>query len=426
MKRLYILLCLLGFSLPFFAQSISEKDVTRIVSTLAADEMNGRKSFTPDSKKAADFLSHEFKKIGLEFYNSLTSYEQTFNMYRLKPKQTEVVLNGKKIDESNMAYSGNYTNINRNNPPYTIAIKKGDNFRDSFMSINQLQRDVLVLVNPEHKNVFSWLKRRSSSGQLLFDINSGFSTFYILTEDSTVSNIQITIENTVETTQERNVIGILPGYEKKNEYVVFSAHYDHLGIIRPVEGDSVANGADDDASGTTAVVSLAKYFKEKKSNKRSILFVLFTAEEIGGYGSRYFSNNINPNEVVAMFNIEMIGKPSIFGERTGFITGYEKSSLGEIITRNLKNTDYQFFADPYPKQQLFYRSDNATLARLGVPAHSFSTDPIDKDPYYHQVSDEVKTLNLINMTNIIKAIAIGSQSIIDGKDTPTRIPKENN
>lgn len=106
-----------------------------------------------------------------------------------------------------------------------------------------------------------------------------------------------------------NVIGILPGKSKPNEYVIFSAHYDHLGTVTEGE-DKVYNGANDDASGTTAVIALAKYFKELGNNERTLIFVAFTAEEIGIVGSRYFSKNINPDEVVAMFNIEMIGTES--------------------------------------------------------------------------------------------------------------------
>ena len=85
---------------------------------------------------------------------------------------------------------------------------------------------------------------------------------------------------------------------------------------------------------------------------------------------------------------------------------------------------FRFYPDPYTKQNLFYRSDNATLARLGVPAHTISTAKMEDEPNYHKASDEVQTLDLDNMTEIIKAIAVSSQSIISGKDTPTRVKPE--
>lgn len=219
-----------------------------------------------------------------------------------------------------------------------------------------------------------------------------------------------------------NVIGVLKGKSKPDEFVIFSAHYDHLGIARG-EKDTIYNGANDDASGTTAVIALAQYFKALNQNERTIIFVAFTAEEVGGYGAGYFSKNINPDKVVAMFNIEMIGTESKWNKNSAFITGFEKSDFGTILQANLKGTHFNFYPDPYPTEQLFYRSDNARLAAVGVPAHTISTSKMDSEPNYHKLSDEVSTLDLDNMTEIIKAIALSSESIINGKDTPTRIEK---
>ena len=219
-----------------------------------------------------------------------------------------------------------------------------------------------------------------------------------------------------------NVIGIVPGKSKPDEYVIFSAHYDHLGIAK--EGtDKIYNGANDDASGTTAVIALAKYFKELNQNERTIIFVAFTGEEVGGFGSKFFSEKMDPKKVVAMFNIEMIGTESKWGANSAYITGFEKSDFGTILQKNLKGTNFNFYQDPYPEQQLFYRSDNARLAAQGVPAHTISTSKMDSEPYYHKVSDEVGVLDLENMTEIIKAIAISSQTIISGEDTPSRVKK---
>jgi len=217
-----------------------------------------------------------------------------------------------------------------------------------------------------------------------------------------------------------NVIGVLLGKSRPEEYVVFSAHYDHLGIKKNGD-DKVFNGANDDASGTTAVIALAKYFKELNQNERTIIFVAFTGEEVGGYGSKFFSENIDSNKVVAMFNIEMIGTESKWGKNSAYITGFEKSDFGTILQQNLKNSNFNFNPDPYPQEQLFYRSDNARLAALGVPAHTISTSKMDVEPNYHKLSDEVSTLDLDNMTEIVKSIAISSQSIINGEDTPSRV-----
>ena len=230
------------------------------------------------------------------------------------------------------------------------------------------------------------------------------------------------VEATASITEDplMNVVGVIPG-ARSDEIVLFSGHYDHVGVRSGMEGDSIFNGANDDASGTSAVVALAKYYAQRGTPERTLMFVAFTAEEGGGYGSRYFSSRLDPDHIVAMFNIEMIGKPAVEGPNTAWITGFERSSFGEILQSAVEGTEYEFYPDPYPEQNLFFRSDNATLARLGVPAHSISTTPIDVDGDYHQVSDEVSTLDLDHMTATIRAIAMGAETIITGEATPTRV-----
>src|SRR4029079_17202142 len=198
--------------------------------------------------------------------------------------------------------------------------------------------------------------------------------------------------------------------------------YDHLGIGRPDKDmDSIYNGANDDAAGTTAVIMLANYFSKLKNNERTLVFVASTAEEMGGFGSRYFSKQFKPERVMAMFNIEMIGTESKWGKNSAYITGYEKTDMGSILQKNLEGSGFTFYPDPYPAQNLFYRSDNATLARLGVPAHTISTSKMDSEPNYHKVSDHIEKLDMENMTMIIKSIALASRSIVAGKDTPSRV-----
>ena len=219
-----------------------------------------------------------------------------------------------------------------------------------------------------------------------------------------------------------NIIGVLEGKSKKDEFVIVSAHFDHLGI-RKKEGqlDSIYNGANDDASGVTGVLTLAEYFKNKGSNERTIVFVAFTGEEMGLVGSTHFGKGIVAEKFVAGINLEMIGKTPSFGPNTAWLTGFERSDFGKIIQKNLVGSGYQLFPDPYKKFNLFFRSDNASLARLGVPSHTFSTSPIDVDKDYHQASDEAETLNMTVITQTIKAVAKGTESIINGQDTPTRV-----
>jgi Zn-dependent M28 family amino/carboxypeptidase len=142
---------------------------------------------------------------------------------------------------------------------------------------------------------------------------------------------------------------------------------------------------------------------------------------MGLVGSKYFGKGIDSSKYIAGINLEMIGKSPKFGSNTAWLTGFDRSDLGQIIQKNLLGTGYQLFPDPYLNYNLFFRSDNASLARLGVPSHSFSTTSVDLDQDYHQPSDEVQTLNINVITQTIIAIAKGTESVINGQDTPSRV-----
>jgi Zn-dependent M28 family amino/carboxypeptidase len=287
-----------------------------------------------------------------------------------------------------------------------------------------MDKNVLVLVDTSFAARFKGMQRFTGNAKF----QSNVSQVFILTSNTNPSSISLHIQNQLSEQHLKNIVGVIPGKSKKNEYVVFSGHYDHLGIGKPDKNmDSIYNGANDDAAGTTAVMMLAKYFSAKKNNQRTLIFVAFTAEEIGGFGSRYFSKQMDPDKVVALFNIEMIGTESKWGTNSAYITGYEKSDMGKILQANLTGSKFHFEPDPYPKQNLFYRSDNATLAELGVPAHTISTSKMEEapnnEPNYHKQSDEIGTLDMNNMAEIIKAVALSSVTIISGKDTPSRVEK---
>jgi Zn-dependent M28 family amino/carboxypeptidase len=274
-----------------------------------------------------------------------------------------------------------------------------------------------VLVDSSYAANFSRLIRLKSN---MFESNN--SVVFILSQQ--IPN-KFTIQSKHEISSQplSNVVGIIPGKSLANEYVIFSGHYDHLGIDskRAVNNDSIYNGANDDAAGTTAVMLLARYYRMMNNNERTLIFAAFTAEEVGGFGATYFSKQFNPIDVKAMFNIEMIGTESKWGANSAYITGFDKTDMGTILQKNLAGTSFNFYPDPYPDQNLFYRSDNATLARLGVPAHTISTSKMDSEPNYHKVSDEIGTLNIPNMTQIIKSIALSARGIVSGKETPTRV-----
>ena len=396
---------------------ITLQNTTHIINTLADDSMQGRLTFTPGIEKAANFIAKEFKNIGLQPIKN-GSYLQPFTMVSTKPVSLSAIVDGSLVDDKNIFVfsSSSEINIDQTSGFEIDRINTNEEFfAKAFSNINA-KNNRLVLVNDSLKKRFQRL------GFFRENMFKSDKVTIFLSTNSTPKTYNIKIAQSISEKHLANVVGILPGKSKKNEYVIFSGHYDHLGIQHNANGnDSIYNGANDDAAGTTAVIQLARYYKAMHNNERTIVFAAFTAEEMGGFGSQYFSRQFDPAKVVAMFNIEMIGTESKWGTNSAYITGYEKTNMGEILQRNLKGSGFTFYPDPYTDQQLFYRSDNATLARLGVPAHTISTSKMDSEPNYHKVSDEVKTLDLENMNRIIKSIALSATSIVAGKDTPSRV-----
>lgn len=424
MKKLIVTGLLLSITSFLWAQKadaiINAKEVNRIESVLASDAMRGRKINTPEIDKAADFIAAEFKVAGLKPWNSGNNFRQEFAM--VSPKQTSLVANldNVTIDPTKVIVvtSQPELTIDQSSGYEIVSIKAGGNLFEPAMEFAGSKKNIIVLVDTSYSKNFprlSFLKRS------LF--KSDKSLVFILGNE-VPKNFKITAKHEVSEQKFANVVGILPGKGKKEEYVIFSGHYDHIGIGKPENGDSIYNGANDDAAGITAVILLAKYFAALKNNERTLVFAAFTAEEVGGFGSQYFSQQFAPDKVMAMFNIEMIGTESKWGKNSAYITGYEKTDMGSVLQKNLEGSGFTFHPDPYPDQQLFYRSDNATLARLGVPAHTISTSKMDNEPNYHKPSDEIGTLDMENMAMIIKSIALSSKTIIAGKDTPTRVKAE--
>lgn len=393
--------------------------------------MQGRASGTPGSQKAADFLAAEFGRIGLQPLPSLSGFAQTFPSYDVRTSAAFVSINGAKVSPENFLLISGQPHLNWTNAdepaPRILTVAADGNLMREVRPLLDPKENTIVFVDPAQAAVFNRLGGYVKRGGLRPEKPAEFTTLVVLgTPPPQPLKFMVAATTTIRTVELRNVVGMLPGKEpaRAAEQVVFSGHYDHLGILPPVSGDSIANGADDDASGTTGVVALAEYFKKKHDNARSLVFVAFTAEEIGGFGSKYFSQQLDSKQVVAMFNIEMIGKPAKFGPNTAFITGFDKSDFGKMLQESAKGSAFQFEPDPYPEQNLFYRSDNATLARLGVPAHTISTDQIPTDKRYHSVDDEVDSLDLTNMTAVISAIGRSAAGIISGKQTPARIAPE--
>lgn len=429
MNRLQRISLLIAFALPVFIQcqntyEFSDENSARILKTLSSDEMKGRHAFSPEIEMAADFISNEFSEIGLQPLNGDTDYRQSFELYSIGVDEASISVNGRTVGSNDFFAMVNAEPISWTSADdvTTHQIKRGEDFRAKFNEFRNGTEDALVLVHNSQEENFRRYQSFFSRASRTFPDKQSPNVVFVLSNASASTNFGINITKKVDVIEMANVAGMIEG-NRTDEYVLFSAHYDHIGVRTPQEAgaDSIANGANDNASGVTAVIELARYFASMGKPERSLLFVGFTAEESGGYGSKYFSEQLNPDEIMAMFNIEMIGKPAVSGPNSAWITGFERSSFGELLQKSTEGTIYEFYPDPYPAQNLFYRSDNATLARLGVPAHSISTTPIDVDPDYHEVSDEFETIDISHMTNTIRAISRAAEGIISGDDTPTRV-----
>lgn len=201
-----------------------------------------------------------------------------------------------------------------------------------------------------------------------------------------------------------NAVAILPGSDPqlRKEALLLTAHLDHLGVGPPQNGDAIYNGADDDASGTVAILELARIFAHTAPPKRTIIFALFGSEEIGGFGNRYFLEHppVPAGEIVANLEFEMIGRPDPAIPNGGlWLTGYNLSTLGPALARH----GAPLIADPHSSEHFFRRSDNYGLAKQGIIAHTISSFGLHSD--YHEPSDEIGRIDFEHLDSAIRSMA---------------------
>ncbi len=212
----------------------------------------------------------------------------------------------------------------------------------------------------------------------------------------------------------QNIAGVVRGSDPalRDEVVLVTAHYDHVGIREPVGGDSINNGADDDASGNVALLEIAKALRSGPRPRRTILFMSITGEEVGGFGTQwYLRHPLLPLEhTVVDLNIEMIAHADSLAGGFGkaWLTGYERSTLGDLLADH----GIPLVPDPRPGQNFFSRSDNAAFARIGIPAHSLSSFNLQTP--YHSPKDEPGIVNVEHMAEVISATAKAVRLLADG------------
>jgi Zn-dependent M28 family amino/carboxypeptidase len=249
--------------------------------------------------------------------------------------------------------------------------------------------------------------------------------------------IDATMRNSLQHMSSNNVVGVVRGIDPKvrDEYVVYSAHWDHLGIGPVVNGDSIYNGAADNASGVATVLTIAHAAAEGVKPRRSQLFVFVTAEESGLLGSAYFGEHptVPASKIVAALNLDVV--PLLGRFRDLNVMGDNKSSLGPAIAQLVKSEGIRLSPDAHPEQGHFYRSDHFSFAKVGIPAvsigagddyvgHAAAWGVQQADDYvahrYHQPSDEYRSdFDLTGATQIADIVYRFGLSLGNARTVPT-------
>ncbi|CAM4011700.1 MULTISPECIES: M28 family metallopeptidase [Flavobacterium] len=224
-----------------------------------------------------------------------------------------------------------------------------------------------------------------------------------------------------------NIVGYIEGSDPKlkNEFVIIGAHYDHIGKISAVNGDDIGNGANDNASGSTAVTEVVKYFAKAKNNKRSLLFVFFSAEEKGLLGSKHLAQKLKKQnmDLYFMFNFEMIGVPMVRKDMLLYLTGFGKTNMAQTMNE-YAGEKLIGYIPAETQYQLFRASDNYPFfTEFDVPAQTVSTFDFENFEFYHQPDDEFELMDPTHMANVVNKMIPVLEKMINSPTKEIQIKK---
>ena len=452
-----------------YAPVISTKGLKEKLTVIASAEMEGRETGMPGERKAAAYIEEQFRKIGLQPGNG-NSYQMMYPVYRDEVSDKSLRVNGRSFEWDkqyffNLASATNGTLAVKNtvfagygivdsaksiNDLAGLDIKEklvmvldgdggtGSSAGSSFAKMNALRRAGaagVLMIN----SAFPKATATATTGNIYFRQNTG-APFLIMTispeiasallgrtstlslndlkavkKGTYIAELQLMVEKKTTTLETSNVIGVLPGTDKKDEYVFLTAHHDHLGM----RNGQIYYGADDDGSGTVSVIQMAEAFaaaaKKGDRPRRSIAFMTVSGEEKGLWGSEYYSDHpIFPlDKTTVNLNIDMVGRVDTERQTADslnyiYVIGHDKlsSDLAPINEgANNKSTkltlDYKY-DDPKDVNRIYYRSDHYNFARKGVPVLFFYDGMLKAD--YHKVSDTVDKINFDLMQKRVQMI----------------------
>lgn len=445
--------------------TVSQNKIEGHIHFLAADELRGREVGTPEIDIAAKYISTSFMKYGVKPVND--SYFQNVPMVKVIPPMAyaaslnNVVIPAEKL----MRLSGSDLQVNSGfvfanygteedfkkisakgqvvvtkagaegdqsiRPAYGARVKKMELAKAAgAVGIIELFDEVPANWNNYHE-YFSHASVSLSKVETM-DSKDDFFVLWALDEEAKVQNAfklkmrtaSVTIAKTMALElNSKNVVGMVEGTDPKlkNEFIIYSAHYDHNGVGAPnQEGDSIYNGARDNAVGVVTVMSAAENIA-KYPTKRSALFILFTGEEKGLLGSKYYVENplIPLNQMVYCFNSDNGGYNDT---SLATIVGLERTTAANRIKEASSVFGLKAIDDPAGEQGLFDRSDNVNFAKVGIPAPTFSMgfNAFDAEimKYYHQTADNPDNMDYVYLDKFFKAYVLACRLIANDPKTP--------
>jgi hypothetical protein len=480
-----------------FAATITEADLKRHLTIVASAEMEGRETATPGQKKAAAYIESQFRAFGLLPGNQ-GSYQQQYPVYRDSAVVARILINGKPLAVNDEFQPSSFYSAEGHNY-FSEVVYAGygilDSLYDSYGKTSVAGKAILIAEGGP-TGLKGSTGRFSSTGtqakvtharnrgaSVVFMVTSQFvpntnmagrmylslfretqypgtylisaKTADLLTRGSWKSlsdslalskpkprsfkaEVEVSYQKQIQTLSASNVLGVIEGTDKKDEYVVITAHYDHLGK----RGADIYYGADDDGSGTVGVLEMAEAFAKAKAEgkgpRRSILFMTVSGEEKGLWGSNYFSQHptVNPEKISLNINTDMIGRVDTERKTADtlnyvYVVGDDKlSSESKPLLQSVNqqytqiSLDYRFndAKDPY---RIYFRSDHYNFAKIGVPIIFFYDGMLKSD--YHKPTDTIEKINFALMAKRTKlafhaAWEIANRENMMKRDLP--LPKE--
>ncbi len=438
-------------------QSIKSSDILHRIGVIADDSMRGRNTPSPELELTAKYIANQFREFGLEPAGGDGRFIQQYPLFRIAQQlvvqtSTGITWRGGQevlqlagggadaVSGSTFIVSGSGEwppDVFLNGAVVILSTELdgrrglGSRAQELIESLGDHGAAAIIVATNFPERTWGFLLRRQGTSRLSKGWEGRPEGIPVLAvQSSTVAavlsaaghdlpqggelrsdklqNIDFTVTSNqeIEELSAPNVVGILEGSDPKlkDEYVVFSAHMDHVGVGRPADGDSIYNGADDDASGTIAIVEAAEAFSKLKPHpKRSLIFLTVSGEEKGLWGSEYFAGHptVPVSQIVADLNADMVGRN---WPDTIVVIGKEHSNLGATLNRvNGEHPELGMTAidDIWPQERFYFRSDHYNFARKGVPILFFFNGTHED---YHRPSDEVGKIDAEKESRIVKLL----------------------